>query len=365
MHLIVRAMETRAQPSINSTDPKYAPPIQLRPLETESREDVAACVEGFLGTNWRISHHLNATKDAQLLSSVPVYVWQRQGRNRAGLLILRAGQPAVYWNQAQDQPFTIKLQVPATFTYAGTWILVATLSKAERLLTIEDTWVAEGKALLRDKRYSERWSRTQEAFSALAQQQYFLGCELRLVKPLSFNQFLNVCDEAPEDGTVWEFQPDVPLRRRLVWMIPGRAKNSMIPPLKRSVVRDSDTGGFIPLVRCTGSAPKHVAHSKPTTQPQPRVHAQIIPQLRTARLTIDKTTNLPDSYWIESADGQLGRVCVPKMTQSQELRRAFAGGAASLIVEVAWNDRFKKYEAVRFLPDDTPLSPATVFGESA
>lgn len=356
-------METRAQPSINSTDPKLPPPIQLRPLETESREDVAACVEGFLGTNWRISHHLNVEKDAQLMSSVPIYVWQRQGRNRAGLLILRAGEPAVYWNQAQDQPFTIKLQVPATFTHAGTWILVATLSKAERLLTIEDTWVADGVALLRDRRYSERWPRTQEAFAALKQQQYFLGCELRLIEPLSFAHFLTVCDTSPEDGTVWEFQPDIPLRRRLVWMIPGRAKNSAIPSIKREVVREANTT-YIPLIRCSGSAPKHVAYSKPTTLPQPRVHATYIPQLRAARLKVDKTTNLPDSYLLEAADGQLGRVCVPKLTQSQELRRAFGGGKDTLIVDVKWNTTFKKYEVDRILADDTAISSLCVFGES-
>ncbi len=355
-------MATRAQPSINSTEPRLPPPLQLRPLDTQSREDVAACVEGFLGTNWRISHHMNAEKDAQLMSSVPIYVWQRQGRNRAGLLILRADKPAIYWNQAQDQPFTLPLQVPATFTHAGTWILVATLSKAERLLTIEDAWVADGTSLLRSNRYSERWPRVQEAFAAISRQQYFLGCELRLVEPMSFAHFLTVCDEAPEDGTVWEFQPDVPQRRRLVWMIPGRAKNSVIPPLKRTVAREAHEA-FIPLIRCAGSAPKHVAHTKPTTQPQPRIQCTYIPQIRIASLKVDKTTNLPDSYWLDAADGQLGRVCVPKMSQSQELRQAFVGGVDRLCVEIAWNERFKKYEVARILPTEQALSPLSVFGE--
>jgi hypothetical protein len=365
-------MDTRAKPSINSTEPKLPPPIQLRPLETESREAVAQMVEGFLGTNWRISHHLNAQKDAQLMSSVPIYVWQRQGRNRAGLLILQAGQPAIYWNQAQDQPFTLKLQVPATFTHNGPWILVATLSKTERLLTLEDTWVADGKALLASRRYSERWQQTQQAFAALKDQQYFLGCELRLVEPISFSKFLTVCDEAPafvansaeqnerQQGTVWEFQPDVPLRRRLVWQIPGSGpRQSNAPPLKRSVVREDIGASFIPLVRCTGSAPKHTAKTKYTTQPQPRIHVQQIPQLRVARITRDPP--MPDSYLLESADGTIGRPCVSRLAQSMELRREVASD--SRIVEITWNSRFKKYEVVRFLPADTALSTMDTFGE--
>lgn len=353
-------MDTRAKPSINSTDPKLPPPIQLRPLETESREAVAHMVEGFLGTNWRISHHLNAAKDAHLMSSVPIYVWQRQGRNRAGLLILQAGQPAVYWNQAQDQPFTLKLQVPATFTHAGPWIIVATLSKTERLLTLEDTWVADGQALLKGRRYSERWQETQQAFAALKDQQYFLGCELRLVEPMSFSQFLTVCDETPTEGTVWEFQPDVSMRRRLVWQIPGTASRSTIPQIKREVIREDPAASFIPLVRCTGSAPKHTAHTKFTTQPQPRIHVQQIPQLRVALLSRDPP--MPDSYILEATNGaQIGRPCVAKLATSQMLKRESATGPRP--VEVAWNNNFKKYEVVRFLPSGTALSPMDTFGE--
>ena len=352
-------MDTRAKPSINSTDPKLPPPIQLRPLETESREDVAKMVEGFLGTNWRISHHLNVAKDAQLMSSVPIYVWQRQGRNRAGLLILRAGEPAIYWNQAQDQPFALKLQVPATFTHTGPWIVVATLSKTERLLTLEDTWVADGVAMLKDRRYSERWQHTQQAFAALKDHQYFLGCELRLVEPMAFSKFLTVCDEAPADGSVWEFQPDVPMRRRLVWQIPGTGPRSTIPQLKREVVREDLNAAFIPLVRCVGALPKHTARTKFTTQPQPRIHVQQIPQLRVARLSRDPP--MPDSYMLESADGIIGRPCVSRLATSQMLQLGSADGPKP--VEVAWNSNFKKYEVIRFLPSETVVSSMDTFGE--
>jgi hypothetical protein len=359
-------METKAQASANSSEPRLPPPIQLNPLETSSREDLAQVVEGYLGTNWRVSHHLNGQKDAQLLSSVPVYVWQRQGRNRAGLLVLRAGQPAVYWNTEQDCPYTLKLQVPATFTHSGTWILIATLSRTERLLTLEDAWVADGKSLLQTNRYSDRWPKLQEAFAALKEQQYFLGCELRLVQPMSFAHFLTVCNEKPEEGTVWEFQPDVPLRRRLVWMIPGsKGDRSAIPSLRRpaSEMAKKDDTGFIPLIKCTGSNPRHTAYTKPTTMPQPRIHTTVFAQQRAALLKKDTTTSLPDSYWLEAEGGaSLGRVCVNRLSDSQMLRQATAT-ANTLIVEVKYNESFKKYEVARILPDSTSLSAKDVFPE--
>lgn len=378
-------METKAVASVNSTEPRLPPPIQLHPLETESREAVAGVVEKYLGTNWRISHHLNAQKDAQLMSSAPIYVWKRQGRNRAGLLILRANEPAIYWNTEQDCPYTLRLQVPVTFTHAGPWILVATLSKVERLLTLEDVWVAEGQALLQKKRYSERWASLGEAFAALNHQQYFLGCELRLVEPMSFTEFLDAADENPEEGTVWEFQPDIPLRRRLVWMIPGKkGKQSFIPLLKRPAVANAtvvptaavappalyeDTTinelvQRVPLVQCNGPRPSHKAYTKPTTRPQPRIHVTAIPQLRAARLVRDTQTALPDSYFLYAAGGeQLGRVCVPRLAQSQELRSAFTKEKEALIVDVKWNETFSKYEVVRILDDSTPLSYAEMFHE--
>jgi hypothetical protein len=351
-------METKAQAAANSSEPRLPPPIQLRPLETQSREEVAKVIEGFLGTNWRISHHLNKDKDAALLSTKPVYVWQRQGRNRAGLLVLQAGQPAIYWNTEQDCPYTLKLQVPATFTHSGTWIIIATLSRTERLLTLEDVWTAAGQPLLQSKSYSERWPRLCEAYTALSEQQYFLGCELRLVRPLSFAQF---AERAEESGTVWEFQPDVPMRRRLVWMIPGARRDSAIPQLKRPIVDENNH--FIPLIKCSGPQPKHVAYTKPTTRPQPRIRAPEIAQLRAALLKKDSKTALPDSYILEAAEGaDLGRVCVPTLTSSHELRQATAE-RDSIMVEVKYNSNFKKYEVVRLLDDSIGPSPINTFTE--
>jgi hypothetical protein len=365
-------METKAQASANSSEPRLPPPIQLRPLETQSREEVAKVIEGFLGTNWRISHHLNKDKDAQLLSTKPTYVWQRQGRNRAGLLVLQAGQPAIYWNTEQDCPYTLKLQVPATFTHVGVWIIIATLSRTERLLTLEDVWAAGGQSLLQSKSYSERWPKLCEAYVALSAQQYFLGCELRLVQPLSLAQF---AERAGEEGTVWEFQPDVPMRRRLVWMIPGkRGETSAIPQLKRPIMTEANiitssegvsNTGFIPLIKCSGPQPKHVAYTKPTTRPQPRIRAPEIAQLHAARLKKDSKTALPDSYLLEAADNfDLGRVCVPTLTSSQQLRQATTG-KDTIMVEVRFNSNFKKYEVVRLLDDSIGPSPANTFTEAA
>ncbi len=357
-----------------------APAVTITQInDYKERDKIVKEAEQFIGTNWRISHHLNPEKDAQIMSSVPIYVWQRQGRNRAGLILLRANEPAIYWNTEQDQPYTIKLQVPATLTFKGSCILVATLSRAERILTLEDVWAYEGRGLLRDKKYSERWPILENIFKDLNRQQYFLGADLQLVEPMSLTDFIERAEEQTEDGTVWEFQPDVPIRRRLVWMIPGsKGIRSDIPMLRR------DEAAFKVAARLGGSAddrvaneiltsmelkrsnvsmPQHVARIKPTTQPQPRIHTLTVETQRCAKLAIDTKTTLPDSYNLYSDGDQIiGRLCIPRMAQSHELRRLFESKKEAR-VDVKWNTTFKKYEVLRVLPDDIPLSPATMFHE--
>jgi hypothetical protein len=177
---------------------------------------------------------------------------------------------------------------------------------------------------------------------------------------MSFAKFLTVCDERPTEGTVWEFQPDIPLRRRLVWVIPGtKSERTKIPnkPIPRTET------GFIPLIKCSGSNPRHTAYSKPTTMPQPRIHTTVFAQQRAACLKKDTTTILPDSYWLEADGGaSLGRVCVNRLADSQMLRLATTG-RNTLIVEVKYNETFRKYEVVKVLPDNTPLSAKDVFPE--
>jgi len=355
--------------------------IQMTAIDDpRAREQIARDTEQYIGTNWRISHHLNAEKDAQIMSTVPIFVWQRQGRNRAGLLILRSDQPAIYWNTEQDQPYTLKLQVPATLTHKGTCILVATMSRVERLLTVEDVWAFEGANLLKTAGYSERWPVLEKVFHELNRQQYFLGADLQLIEPLSFSQFIETISERPEDGSVWEFQPDVPLRRRLVWML--RSAKAQVSQLGQNPAKDTFkiaqriTIGEsaddsiadkiltnMQLQRSRGQMPTHVGTLKPTTQPQPRVHKLTIDMQRCALLRPDTTTMMPDSYQLEADGGaKLGRICVPRIQQSHELKKAFTAGA-ELCVDVKWNATFKKYEVTKLLPTGTPLSPASMFSD--
>ncbi len=344
--------------------------IQLRPLDQKDRESVADQTEKFIGSNWRISHHLKAEKDAELMSSVPVFVWQRQGRNRAGLLILRAGEPVIFWNTEQDQPYAMKIPVPATLTHKGICVLVATLSKAEKLLTLEDIWVHENNSLLRAKKYSDRWPILEDVFNELNKKSGGWGGEMQLVEPMSLDDFISAASGEAEDGTVWEFQPDVPLRRRLVWQVSSssetttkRKPNIYDKPLfigtesvANEILKKMD------LTRSKGQIPVHTGRLKPTTQPQPRVHSTTIQMQRCARLIMDPRTSLPDSYLLESIDGPIGRICVPKLQQSQEFRKIFAS-KKEILVDVKWNSNFKKYEVTKVLSDNVPLSANTMFNE--
>ena len=271
----------------------------------------------------------------------------------------------------------IKLQVPATLTHKGTCVLVATLSKAERILTLEDIWVYENNSLLRSKKYSERWPILEDVFNELNKQPgklISLGCELQLVVPLSLDEFITAAtDKEIEDGTVWEFQPDVPLRRRLVWsatkahkttprqtydkpLFVGMESYATAKPVPEDFLKKAN------LIYSKAQMPIHTGRLKPTTQPQPRVHSTTIQMQRCARLILDPRTSLPDSYLLESIDGPIGRICVPKLSQSQEFRKLFET-KKELFVDVNWNSNFKKYEVSKIISDTIPLSAGTMFNE--
>jgi hypothetical protein len=68
---------------------------------------------------------------------------------------------------------------------------------------------------------------------------------------------------------------------------------------------------------------------------------------------------------LEAADGAaIGRACVPRLAQSQELRQKLSACPHGFPVEVAWHSDFKKYEIVKILPAGSQLTSASVFFEA-
>lgn len=343
--------------SISNSRIPTAGALSLRPLQPQAREVVSQMIEGFIGQDWRASHRFDQTKDVRFFQQETLYAWKRQGRERPGILVLAsADEPAVFWDQDKDEPFSIRLQIPFGFTKKGPWVFSATLLRGERQLILEDVWVAEGRGVWTTKAFSERWRILQDAYDALSRQQIFLGMDLVLIEPISLATFAAA---EPEPGVLWDFQPEKAGKKRIVVLLPGARLGMSKGAIARAAQAAAEDGSAAAAV----AVDEAKALSLPKCSKNPLKRSMEAPTVRIAMVSVDKISNLPDSYLLAAADGEIGHACIPKLAQSLELRKRFAG-AAGLPAEVGWHSGFKKYEIIRLLPDGTPLSPRSVFYEA-
>ncbi len=85
---------------------------------------------------------------------------------------------------------------------------------------------------------------------------------------------------------------------------------------------------------------------------------------------------LPDIYQLQSQEGEvLGLAALSTVEHSRALRDAFVKDSKDskeakeveqeavegVPVEVVWNESFKKYQVVRILPANTPITPHSFF----
>jgi hypothetical protein len=79
---------------------------------------------------------------------------------------------------------------------------------------------------------------------------------------------------------------------------------------------------------------------------------------------------LPDIYQLQSQEGEaLGWAALSTVEHSRALREVFLKEAKveeqetveGVPVEVVWNESFKKYQVVRILPTNTPITPHSFF----
>jgi hypothetical protein len=304
---------------------------------------VASLIEGAIGTNWHVSHRFDSQKDAKILSEETVYAWRREGRERPGILIITgADQPAVFWDMDRDEPNGLRMQIPFGFTRMGPTIFVATLLRGERRLILEDMWVDAGKNL-KMLPFSSRWNALQTAFRALSAQQLYLGFDLVTVDPRPLQEFI----AAAEPGNIWDFQPEKGGRKRLYYVIPGARVGLSAGAQARAA-----------------EAKAHITMPAAVNKNALKRTAQML-TIRVALLCQDPATTLPDSYILKSADGVvIGKPTVTRMAQSKELRAALGGAPDGYPVEVGWHKDFKKYEVLRILPADSPLTSAGAFFEN-
>jgi hypothetical protein len=203
-------------------------------------------------------------------------------------------------------------------------VCLANILAGESILQIEDIVVYEGKDLWSNMTFSQRWNKLRDFWNYLPPDQPLLAFKPRIVKPISLSNWpLNY-----DPNIYWIIQADHCRQPRWYWKdtvtIPERKPIEFIAPvIKRSVE--------IPNIMV----------------------AMCVPYAKTA---------LPDTYSLLSQEGiNLGFASISTLNLSLDIRKAFNVNPQGIAVEVKWNDNFNKYQVMRIMPDDTPVTTASFF----
>jgi hypothetical protein len=329
--------------SLNNSQMRVSKSITLRPLESETREVVSDMIDKMIGSDWRASHRFDLKKDGRYLETNEYYVYKRQGRERPGLLLVYSSEnPAVYWDMDKDEPSSIRLQIPFGFLKNGPSLYSVTLLKGEGILLMEDIWMSYGKNI-KNISFSERWCELLEHFKELSVQQLFLGFTFKMIEPISLEEFIS---SEPDPGSIWDFQPEQGNHKRLYWMCPG----VKLDKSKGSQLREREKTSLLKL--------------PPSVNKNVLKRSSDIISTRCARVKAHPS-GFPDIYILESAENKnIGNACITKLQQSIDIKDAISKSDNKTInAEVAWHTGFNKYEIIRILPNDIPLSSITVFHE--
>lgn len=275
--------------------------------------------------NERVEIHMPFHRSKPTFSSQAVWVWPKFDKRPVGYLIFLDGFAPCIWYPDRQEGMTFRWLLPPTFCEKGPTVCLANILAGESLLQIEDMVIYQGENLWSYMPFSERWNALREFWGSLPPDQPLLAFQPRIVKPMTIEEW-----EMAYDPTIyWIIQPDHSRQPRWYWKdvvtVPSRPA---VPYVAPKLKRDNDL--IVTL------------------------YAVCIPYTKLA---------LPDTYSLSSQEGNvLGIASVSTLQMSTQLREQFSQEKrASLIVEVQWNDVFRKYQILRIMPQDTPPTPYSFF----
>jgi hypothetical protein len=212
---------------------------------------------------------------------------------------------------------TFRWLLPPNFNQKGATVCLANILAGESVLQIEDIIIDKGKDLWSTMIFSERWNKLRSFWNCLPPDQPLLAFKPQIVKPIALSDWSLHYNPA----IYWIIQPDHVKQPRWYWkdtVVEYKAKEYIPPVLKR--------GTEIVSILC--------ALCTPYTK-----------------------TVLPDTYSLFAQEGiNLGFASIPSLELSLELRKT-----TGVPVEVKWNDTFNKYQIMRIMPNETPITTASFF----
>jgi len=313
--------------SIHSTTPQFEKKKVARFHRLDN--DHISAIESLYKTHPflkdRVEIHMPFHRAKSTFSSGSVWLWPKFDKRPVGYLIFLDGFAPCIWYPERQEGMTFRWLLPPSFCQKGTTVCLANILAGESLLQIEDIVIYQGKDLWSHQLFSERWNTLLTFWNSLPPDQPLLAFQPRLVQPIPLSEWHLHYNPA----IYWIIQADHTRQARWYWKdvvtVPEyKAVEFIAPVLKRS--KDMITV----------------------------LTALIVPYAKMI---------LPDTYSLFSQEGKgLGMASISSLELSLELRGLFVDKATTgLPVEVTWNDAFQKYQVVRVLPANTPITTESFF----
>ncbi len=312
--------------SIRSTAPQFEKQKvpRFRRLDNEHISAIESLFKQFPFLNERVEIHMPFNRAKSTFSSGTVWLWPKFDKRPVGYLIFIEGFAPCIWYPERQEGMTFRWLLPPNFSQKGATICFANILAGESILQIEDIVISEGKDLWSHMTFSERWNKLRDFWQSLPPDQPLLAFKPRIVKPISLEQWPLHYDAS----IYWIIQPDHSKQPRWFW------KDTVTVPDHKPVE-------FIAPMLKRGTE---------------------ILNILVAYLTPYSKAVLPDTYSLFSQEGvSLGVASISTLNLSLEIRKVMTDKTPGIPVEVKWNDSFNKYQVLRIMPDETPITTASFF----
>ena len=312
--------------SIRSTAPQFEKQkiARFRRLDNDHISAIESLFKTFPFLNDRVEIHMPFNRAKPAFSSGAVWLWPKFDKRPVGYLIFIEGFAPCIWYPERQEGMTFRWLLPPNFSQKGATVCLANILAGESVLQIEDIVINEGKDLWSNMIFSERWTKLREFWQSLPPDQPLLAFKPRVVSPISLSNWHLHYNPA----IYWIIQADHYKQPRWYWKdtvtVPEFKAKEFIPPT---------------LKRGTEIINIMVALCTPYTK-----------------------TVLPDTYSLFSQEGvNLGVASISTLDLSLELRKIITDNTGGIPVEVKWNENFNKYQIVRIMPLETPITTASFF----
>lgn len=311
--------------SVRNTHPQFEKQkvARFHRLDTNHISAIESLYKLYPFLSNRVEIHMPYVAAKPTFSTGKVWLWPKFDKRPVGYLIFMEGFAPCIWYPERQEGMTFRWLLPPTFHSNGPTICLSNILAGESLLQIEDLIVYQGKNLWATLPFSSRWNTLKTFWNSIPPDQPLLAFTVKIVTPITLSDW----SLHYNPSIYWIIQHDAIGKARWYW-------------------------------KDTVTEQRHVEYVAPKLKRNPDLLsilcAQCVPYTKMP---------LPDTYNLLSQEGEvIGIASIPTIQISLYLRKLFLEKSVhEHVVEVRWNDPFKKYQILRVMPKDTPTSTSSFF----